>query len=134
MKKIILTLLFTTLLFGKFTTLSTKQTQDMIKKGVVIIDIRRLDEFKKYGIIKTAHTLTFFDTQGQYNIPAWLKNFTKIIKNKSTPFIIYCAHANRSKVVGKFLSEQLHYQNVYELDGGIIYGWIDKGLKTVKYQ
>jgi rhodanese-related sulfurtransferase len=30
------------------------------------------------------------------------------------------------------LSNQAGYKNVYDLKGGINYGWIDKGLKTIK--
>jgi rhodanese-related sulfurtransferase len=30
------------------------------------------------------------------------------------------------------LSSQLSYKNVYELEGGINYGWLDKGKTTVK--
>ncbi len=43
------------------------------------------------------------------------------IKDKKTPFFLYCAHANRSKVVGKWLTS-LDFKKVYELKGGIIYG------------
>ena len=121
----------TTLLFAKFNHLDDKQVLQMVKKGVPIIDIRRPDEWKQYGIIKGAKLITFFDKNGRYNVKSWLKKFTKIVKDKNQPFIIYCAHANRSKVVGNFLDKQLGYKNVNELKGGIIYGWIDKGRKTV---
>jgi len=133
LKKIILLSLLITLSLADFKELDTKNVQQMIKKGITVIDIRRLDEFKKVGIIKGSHTITFFDNKGKYDIPTWLKKFTKIVKTKEQPFILYCAHANRTKVVGDFLSKQLGYKNVYDLKGGIMYGWIDKGLSTIKY-
>ena len=133
MLKIILLSLLITLSLADFKELDTKNVQQMIKKGITVIDIRRLDEFKKVGIIKGSHTITFFDNKGKYDIPTWLKKFTKIVKTKEQPFILYCAHANRTKVVGDFLSKQLGYKNVYDLKGGIMYGWIDKGLSTIKY-
>lgn len=133
-KKIVITILLSTLMFANFSEVDEKQMQKMIKNGVQIIDIRRLEEFKQTGIIKGSHTLTFFDGKGQYNIPAWINKFVKIVKTKEQPFVLYCAHANRTKMVGKFLSEQVGYKNVYDLKGGIAYGWIDKGLKTVKYK
>jgi rhodanese-related sulfurtransferase len=30
------------------------------------------------------------------------------------------------------MGSKLGYKNVYELDGGINWGWIDKGFETVK--
>ena len=131
-KKIFLSMVFSTLLFADFSTMSTKQVQDAIKKGIAVIDIRREDEWKHYGVIKGSHKITFFNGKGEYNGAKWLEEFTKIVKSKDQPFILVCAHANRTKAVGKMLFQQLKYTKVYDLDGGINYGWIDKGLKTNK--
>lgn len=132
LKKILLLLIFTNILFADFKTISTKEVQEEIKKGTVLIDIRRDNEWKQYGTIKGSHKITFFDDKGQYDVNKWMEQFIKIVKNKEQKFILICAHANRTKIVGAFLSTQLSYQNVLELDGGIKYGWIDKGFKTVK--
>jgi len=132
LKTILLVFIMSSSLMAEFTTLTTKQVQEAIKKGVVVIDIRRDDEWKQYGIIEGSHKLTFFDGRNAYNIEKWMGQFTKIVKDQKQPFILVCAHANRTKVVGKFLSEQAKYTNVQELDGGINYGWLDKGLKTIK--
>jgi rhodanese-related sulfurtransferase len=132
MKKLLLFVLTISSVFASFTTLSTQDVEKEIKNNTILIDIRRADEFKKYGVIATSHKLTFFDEKGQHNVPKWMNTFTNIVPNKDTKFILVCAHANRTKVVGNFLSKQLGYKNVYELKGGINYGWIDKGRKTVK--
>ncbi|CAC9621392.1 hypothetical protein [uncultured Gammaproteobacteria bacterium] len=118
--------------WADFKTLSTSEVQEKIKQGVAIIDIRRQDEYDKYGVIPNAHKLTFFDNKGNYNAQKWLKDLSNIIKSKDTPFILVCAHANRSKTVGKFLNAKTGYKNIFELAGGINYGWIDKGLSTTK--
>ena len=131
-KKILLSIVLASSLMADFTTLSTVQVQEALKNGVTVIDIRWVDEWNQYGIIKGSHKLTFFDGQGKYDIQKWMDSFVKIIKDTDQPFILVCAHANRTKIVGKFLTEQAKYKNVQELDGGINYGWIDKGLKTVK--
>jgi len=135
-KKLLLSaVVFVSIANASFREVDEKEFAKMVKEdNAVIIDIRRIEEFKKYGIIKDAKTLTFFDGQGKYDIPAWMNKFVKIVKTKEQPVILYCAHANRSKVVGKFLSEQLKYKNVYDLKGGINYGWLDKGLKTVEFK
>jgi rhodanese-related sulfurtransferase len=131
-KIILLSVLITSTLIADFKTLSTNEVKQAIKNGIAIIDIRRPDEYKQYGIIEGSYKLTFFNNHGEYNINKWLTKFTKIITSKNQPFILVCAHANRSKVVAKFLNKQLNYKNVNELDGGINYGWIDKGNKTIK--
>lgn len=132
LKNIFILLLLGNLLFADFKTMNTHDVKTEIRKGTTIIDIRRKDEWNKYGIIKGSHKLTFFDDKGKYDINKWMEEFIKIVKNKEQKFILVCAHANRTKVVGGFLSKQLRYQNAFELDGGINYGWIDKGLQTVK--
>ncbi len=132
LKKLLLVVLFCSSVFAKLTAIDEVQLQQMMKKGVVVIDIRRDDEFKKYGIIKGAKMLTFFDEKGKYDIPKWLSKFVQFVKTKQQPFVLYCAHANRTKMVGNFLDQQLKYENVYHLKGGIMYGWIDKGMKTVR--
>lgn len=120
--------------FADFKTLSTEQFQTQQKAGVAIIDIRRLDEYQKYGIIANSHKLTFFDKNGKYNTQKWLSDLAKIVPTKDTPFILVCAHANRTKTVGRFLSNKVGYKTVQELSGGIIDGWIAKGLATTKLQ
>ncbi len=134
MKIFLSLLMFSTLIFAKFNHLNDQEVQKLISKGVPIIDIRTPAEWRQTGVIKGAKLLMFFDQKGRYDINKWLKEFQKIVKDKNQPFIIYCAHANRSKVVGKFLDKQLGYKNVNELNGGIIYGWIDKGRKTVPFK
>ena len=131
-RKMVLVVLFMSSLFADFSEIDAVKLRKMIKNGVVVIDIRRDEEFKHFGIIEGSHMLTFFDGKGKYNIPLWMNEFVKLVKDKKQPFVIYCAHANRTKVVGNFLSKQLNYENVYDLKGGINYGWIDKGFKTVR--
>ncbi len=118
--------------YAKFNHLNANQTEALIKQGVPVIDIRTPGEWKETGIIKGAKLLMFFNKYGKYDLNKWMKSFKKIVKNKNQPFILYCAHANRSNTIGKFLDKKLGYKNVNELSGGIIYGWIDKGRKTVK--
>jgi len=115
-----------------FTTLTTKQVQEALTEGVVVIDIRRADEWERFGIIDGSHKITFFDAQGRYDIDAWMADFTQLVKDKDQRFILVCAHANRTKSIGELLGIQFGYKYVQELDGGINYGWLDKGLSTVK--
>jgi rhodanese-related sulfurtransferase len=132
MIKIFLGLCFFALsLFADLKVVDNNQLLEMKAKGIEIIDIRRVDEWKKTGVIDGAKMLTFFDVKGNYDIPKWMSEFSQIIKDKNSTFVIYCTHANRTKMVGNFLNKELGYKNVYELKGGINYGWIDKGMKTI---
>ena len=134
MKKIIfLILLSVSFVFAEFNAIDDNELIKMQKDGVVIVDIRTPKEWKERGIIKGAKTIEFFKSDGSIDFIAFMREFTKYVKNSKQPFILYCAHANRSKVAGR-LFDQLGVKNVYELKGGIEYGWIDKGRKTIKYE
>lgn len=133
MKKIALILLMLfSFSYGDFSTVDDTKLQKMMKDGVAVIDIRRVDEWNRFGIIPGSIKLTFFDKYGKYDVNAWMDAFTKIVKDRKEPFVLVCAHANRTKAVGQMLSEQAGFTNVFDLDGGIMYGWIDKGHKTTK--
>ena len=118
--------------FGPFKSLSTREFQQKKEEGFTVIDIRRADEWEADGIIEGSHKITFFDEMGDYDIDGFLDAFSKVVTSLEQPFIMVCAHANRSKTAGEIMGAKLGYKNVYELDGGINWGWIDKGLETVK--
>ena len=115
-----------------FGSVDVKQFKALQEKGVQVIDIRTPQEWRQTGIIEGAHQMMFFDAQGKDHAQEWINGLNKIIKDKTSPFIIYCAHANRTKAVGNWLVDKLGYTHVYELEGGIEYGWRDKGESTVK--
>lgn len=117
---------------GPFISLSTDDFNEKVEQGYKIIDIRRADEWEHYGVIEGSHKITFFDDEGGYDADGFLEAFTKVVTDKEQPFILVCAHARRTKAVGRLLALQLKYTNVYELDGGINWGWIDKGYKTIR--
>lgn len=117
--------------FGPFKSLSTKECQQKIAEGFTVVDIRRAEEWAADGIIEGSHKITFFDAMGGYDIDTFLEAFSAVVTDKEQPFILVCAHASRTKVAGEIMGAQLGYKNVYELDGGINWGWIDKGLETV---
>lgn len=118
--------------FGPFKSLSTKEFQSMREEGVPVIDIRRPDEWEEYGMIEGSHPITFFDTVGHYDLNRFIDAFSEVVTTEEQPFILVCAHASRTKTVAELMGLKLGYKNIYELDGGINWGWIDKGLETVK--
>ena len=132
-KSILLGIAITTAtLLADFKAVDANQLVAMQKKGVPVIDIRTPSEWKSRGIIPNAYPVMFFDSNGKPHAKEWFAKVGKLLKSKESPFIIYCAHANRTKAVGKWLTQKMGFKNVYELKGGIEYGWIDKGRKTVR--
>lgn len=115
-----------------FSEVNETQLSKLIEKGVPLIDVRTPQEWKNIGIIKGAHKIMFFDQRGEAHAKEWMQAIEKLGIKKDTPFVIYCAHANRTKAIGSWLTKQMGFANVMELTGGIEYGWIDKGLKVTK--
>jgi len=132
MKKILLILgVLSVSLFADFKTVDAKEFAKLQDKGYPVIDIRTPGEWKQTGIIKGAHKMMFFTPKGEADIAEWFFNLGRLVKDKKTPILIYCAHANRTKSLGQGLV-QSGFKNVYELKGGIEHGWMNLGRKTVK--
>jgi len=131
MKKLLLLLLLSYSLFAEFKSIEAETLITLQKQGVLVIDIRTPQEWKDRGVIPGAKKIMFFTPDGRADVPNFMFELGHLIKDKNQPFIIYCAHANRSKELGKWLT-QLGFSKVFELKGGIEYGWINKNKKTVK--
>jgi len=109
-----------------------KELDILMKAGTKAIDIRTPAEWQNRGIIEGSIKLMFFDEQGNYDAESWLNELKKYVKSKDETFVLICAHANRTKVLGRFLRDKFGYKKVVELCGGIEYGWILKGRETVE--
>jgi len=132
MKKIILaTLLLSMSLFADFKTIEVKEFKKLQKEGLPVIDIRTPQEWNTTGIIEGANKITFFSEKGEPLLADWFFEVGHLVKDKKTPFIIYCAHASRTQALGEGLT-QMGFEMVYQLKGGIENGWIKVGEKTVK--
>ena len=127
----LLSALLTTMLFAEFKTIGVAELEKMQAAGVPVIDIRTPGEWEKTGSIKGAHRMMFFTPNGEADIANWFFNLGHLVHDKGTPLIIYCAHANRTKALGKGL-EKMGFRHVYELEGGIENGWIKAGRATQK--
>ena len=102
------------------------------KKGVVVIDIRRAEEWAETGIIKGAHTITAFTKSGQLH-PEFQTKFTAIVTTPDTPVMLYCRTGNRTGIIGNALVSQLGYRDVTHLSDGIV-GWTAGGAPVVPFK
>ncbi len=118
-------------LSAKFQHIGVKETQQLIKKGVPVIDIRTPPEWRETGVVPGSHKIMFFDQRGNYDVQKWLSAFSKVVKDKNQPFILVCRTASRTKMVGQFLDQQMGYKNVYDLEGGIV-RWVRTHQQVAK--
>ena len=115
-------------------TLGEATSEDLIKareEGVVIIDIRREDEWRDTGIIPGAEMVTAFDSSGRVH-PEFLDGFRSVVPGPDTPVMLYCRTGNRTTSLGNALIEQLGFSNVTHLSKGIT-GWLAEGRDAEAY-
>lgn len=117
---------------NKLVDLTPKIVEKMINDNIVMIDVRREDEWNRTGVIKNVHLITFFDEYGEYDIEKWMEKFEKLVTSKNQTFILICAHANRTRNIGNFLIEQ-GYKNTAHLYGGMAL-WMQELRETIPYK
>lgn len=100
--------------------------------GVIIVDIRRPQEWVETGVIEGAETITAFRENGSLH-PNFQKNFMEAVPSQNTPVLLYCRTGNRTSSLGLALVEQLGFSHVSHLANGIV-GWKKDGHRTVAYR
>ena len=105
-------------------------TQGFLNKNIKIIDIRTPAEWRETGIVNGSYTIMFFDEQGNYNVPEFLKALDKVVK-KDEQFALICRVGSRTGMVSEFLSKDIGYK-VINLKGGIM-KLISEGYRPVRY-
>ncbi len=86
-----------------------KTVQKMQKQeNIILLDVRSHQEYEE-GHLNGAISLSLYSLASK---------IFKIVPNKKTTIIVYCSSGARSKQAQKLL-EQLEYENVYNLKGGV---------------
>lgn len=107
-----------------------KEVEELISENIVMIDVRREEEWAYTGVLKNAYKMTFFDMFGNADVPTWMKEFEKLVTSKDQQFVLICAHANRTRTIGNFLIQNHGYTNVAHLAGGMAL-WTDENREVV---
>lgn len=128
---VVLVLCFSSVLMADITEVDNTALQELIKQGVPVIDVRRLDEWQQTGVIDGAYPLTFFDKNGRYDADKWLAELDKIAP-KGSPVILICASGVRSKNIAGLLDKRLGYTGVHNHTNGML-NWIEKGNSVVEF-
>lgn len=94
--------------------ISYKNLKELMKnKTVYLIDVRSNQEYEE-GHLDGAINISMYTIE---------KEILNYVKNKNDLIILYCSSGGRSREAKKTL-ENLGYQNVYNLKGGIDTVWI----------
>lgn len=115
---------------GGYSNINNAQLQALLDKGVVLVDIRRQEEWQKTGIIKGSKTITFFDKKGNIN-PNFVTEFIAVAKPEQ-PVMLICRTGNRTRAAGQAIAQQLGYKNVLNVTHGIT-GWIREKRPIASY-
>ena len=102
---------------------------------VILIDIRRLDEWKDTGVPKGAVLISMHEEGGLDDFEATLK--TLLEGDKSKPIAFICAGGVRSRYL-QWQMEKRGFTKIYDVSEGMVggilsKGWIKRGLPTISY-
>lgn len=122
---------FNTTLHAAVVNIGNDELQELVDSGIPIVDVRRSDEWKSTGVINQSVLLTFFDEQGEYNADAWLASLDKVA-TRAEPVILICRSGNRTRMISRWLSDEMGYDTVYNVTDGIL-AWQAEGGKTVRH-
>ena len=119
MKKILFFLIAMNISLFAYTDIDKKEMINMVKSGMLLIDIRTEPEWIHTGIYPHSKTLTFFKQNGNIHIHSFISKLRAMMKSENDPFILICNSGNRSSVAAKIL-EEAGFKNVYNKIDGIL--------------
>ena len=111
--------------------LSSAELMTQQSNGVVIVDIRRNEEWKDTGIINGAETITAFTKAGSLH-PDFQAKFASLVSNPDTPVVLYCRSGRRTGILRDALETSMGFTKAMHLSGGIV-GWRKDGKNLVNY-
>ena len=114
--------------FAQVENIDNERLKFLIDEGIPIIDIREEVEWKDTGIVDKSHLITFFDSEGKYDVQKWLAELEEIT-SRNDPVIIICRSGRRSLILANYLSKHENFLKVYNVTEGIK-GWKKANLTT----
>ena len=118
--------------FADIVDVNNKQIQELSKKNIPIVDIRRSSEWDQTGVVPKSILLTFFDKEGNYNYDEWYEKLRLEI-DEGKPIILICRTGRRTAIIAKMMEIKEYDNVIYNAKSGIT-SWIDEKLITVKPQ
>ena len=118
--------------FADIVDVNNQQIQELSKKNIPIVDIRRSSEWDQTGVVPNSILLTFFDKEGNYNYDEWYEKLRLEI-DEGQSIILICRTGRRTQIIAKMMEIKKFDNVIYNAKNGIT-SWIDEKLITVKPQ
>ncbi len=115
---------------GGYSNIDNAKLKELVNQGVLLVDIRRKEEWQQTGVVEGSKTITFFDRTGNIN-PNFVPEFTAIAK-PDQPVMLICRTGNRTQAASQAISQQLGYKNVMNVTNGIT-GWMAERRPVASY-
>jgi sulfur-carrier protein adenylyltransferase/sulfurtransferase len=95
------------------------EVNELMHEGVAVVDVREADEFSAGHL------------PGAKHVPrSYLESRIEgVVPDRSTQVILYCQSGNRSAYAARTLTEELGYEHVRSMKGGITL-WKDRGYEV----
>ncbi len=116
----------------KFQQVASNELPELLQQGVVLIDVRRPDEWQSTGVVADSLLLTFFDQAGKSNPPLWWQQLQEQ-KVTDKPLALICRSGYRSAIICDYLLDQGLQASLYNVQDGIL-GWLQEGFPVVRCQ
>jgi len=113
-----------------YSNIGNHELKAMLARGVVLIDLRRDDEWRKTGIVEGSKLITAFNKRGKFQRD-FLDKFRRHVTAKDQEVILICRTGNRNSVISQALTNQAGYTKIYNVQHGIS-RWIKDGNPVVK--
>ncbi len=95
------------------------EVNELIDEGVAVVDVREVDEFAGGHIPGAKHVpRSYLESRIEAAVP-----------DRATQVILYCASGNRSAYAARTLRDELGYEHVRSMTGGITL-WKDRGYEV----
>ena len=114
--------------FAQVENIDNQKLKFLISAGIPIMDIREETEWKDTGIDEKSHLMTFFDSEGKYDLKKWLDDLEEIT-SRNDPVIIICRSGRRSLLLANYLTKHEKFLKVYNVTEGIK-GWKKANFTT----
>ena len=108
------------------------ETQELIKQGVTIVDIRTPGEWKQTGVVAGSQLVQFVDERGKVDPAAFIRQLNEVA-DPSKPVVLICRTGNRTGKAAQLLAASQPNRKIYNVREGIV-GWNRAGLSIIPLQ
>jgi rhodanese-related sulfurtransferase len=108
------------------------ETQELIKQGVTLVDIRTPGEWKQSGVVAGSQLVQFVDERGKLDPDAFIRQLNEVA-DPSKPVVLICRTGNRTGKAAQLLAASQPNRKIYNVKEGIV-GWNKAGLPIVPLQ